>query len=191
MINEAKHHLLVFLCYAHSDKKAVHDLYMRLTKDGVNAWLDKESLIPGQDWEWEIRKAVREADAVVVCLSKQFNQAGFRQKEVRLALDTAMEKPEGEIFIIPARLEDCETLERLRQWQWVDLFEPDGYERLVLALRARADAKEKIPEERREEKETTMGPKSEKRQEVSQRGKYNISIANSKNISIGDTLKGE
>jgi len=74
----------------------------------------------------------------VVCLSKQFNQAGFRQKEVRLALDTAMEKPEGEIFIIPARLEVCDNLDSLRRWHWVDLFEDDGYERLLNALRARA-----------------------------------------------------
>jgi hypothetical protein len=115
--------LKVFLCHAHSDKDAVKALYARLTKDGVDAWLDKEKLLPGQDWELEIRKAVREADVVVVCLSKQFNQAGFRQKEVRLALDTAMEQPEGEIFIIPARLEECDTLESLRKWHWVDLLE--------------------------------------------------------------------
>lgn len=131
--------LKVFLCHAHSDKNIVRDLYLRLIKDGVDAWLDKEKLLPGQDWELEIRKAVRESDVVVVCLSKQFNQAGFRQKEVRLALDTAMEQPDGEIFIIPARLDECESLESLRKWQWVNLFEEDGYESLLRALRARAD----------------------------------------------------
>jgi hypothetical protein len=134
-----KRPLKVFLCHAHADRDAVRGLYTRLTKDGVDAWLDKEKLLPGQDWELEIRKAVREADVVVVCLSKQFNQAGFRQKEVRLALDTAMEQPEGEIFIIPARLEECDTIESLRKWHWVDLFEVDGYERLVRALQTRAD----------------------------------------------------
>lgn len=139
-MTKTKRPLKVFLCHAHSDKDAVKALYTRLTKDGVDAWLDKEKLLPGQDWELEIRKAVREADVVVVCLSKQFNQAGFRQKEVRLALDTAMEKPEGEIFIIPARLEECDTLESLRKWHWVDLFEDDGFEMLMRALRARANS---------------------------------------------------
>ncbi len=137
-MSESKRPLKVFLCHAHADRDRVRALYTRLTKDGVDAWLDKAKLLPGQDWELEIRKAVREADVVVVCLSKQFNQAGFRQKEVRLALDTAMEKPEGEIFIIPARLEECDTLESLRKWHWVDLFEVDGYEMLMRALRARA-----------------------------------------------------
>ncbi len=136
---EPKRPLKVFLCHAHADRDPVRGLYARLTQDGVDAWLDKAKLLPGQDWELEIRKAVREADVVVVCLSKQFNQAGFRQKEVRLALDTAMEKPEGEIFIIPARLEECDNLESLRKWHWVDLFEDDGYEMLIRALRARAN----------------------------------------------------
>ncbi len=138
-MNEEKRPLKVFLCHAHGDRDRVRELYLRLKKDGMDAWLDKEKLLPGQDWELEIKKAVREADVVVVCLSKQFNQAGFRQKEVRLALDTAMEQPEGEIFIIPARLEECDNLESLRKWHWVDLFEEDGYERLMRALRARAD----------------------------------------------------
>ena len=131
--------LKVFLCHAHSDATAVRALYDRLTQDGVDAWLDKKKLLPGADWELDIRKAVREADLVVVCLSKQFNQAGFRQKEVRLALEVAIEKPEGDIFIIPAKLEECEVLDNLKKWQWVNLFEDDGYERLTQTLDLRAE----------------------------------------------------
>ena len=52
--------LRVFICHAHADRDAVRALYARLTKNGVDAWLDKAKLIPGQDWELEIRKAVRE-----------------------------------------------------------------------------------------------------------------------------------
>jgi hypothetical protein len=129
----------VFLCHAHVDAVAVRDLYLYLRREGVDVWLDKEKLLPGADWDYEIRKAVREADAIVVCLSKQFNQDGYRQKEVRLALDTEMEKPQGEIFIIPARLEECENLPSLRKWQYVDLFEPGGRRKLIDSLRKRAE----------------------------------------------------
>lgn len=134
-----KHTLKVFLCHASYDKDAVRALYARLTKDGMDAWLDEEKLIAGQNWELEIREAVREADIVVVCLSKQFNQDGFRQKEVKLAFETAMNKPEGKIFIIPARLEDCDTLPSLSKLHRVDLFEENGYESLMKAFRTRAD----------------------------------------------------
>ncbi len=136
---ETKRPLKVFLCHAHSDATAVRALYNRLVKDGVDAWLDKEKLLPGADWEYEIRKAVRESDVVVVCHSKQFNQKGFRQKEVRIALEEADLLPKGEIFIIPARLEECDVLEDLQRWQWVDLFEKDGYENLMRALQVRAN----------------------------------------------------
>ena len=47
----------VILCHAHADRDPVRGLYTRLTKDGVDAWLDKAKLLPGQDWELEIRKA--------------------------------------------------------------------------------------------------------------------------------------
>lgn len=137
--------LKVFLCHAHADREPVRALYARLKREGVDVWLDKEKLLPGADWEYEIRKAVREADVVVVCLSKQFNQAGF----LRIALDTAMEKPEGEIFIIPARLEECDNLESLSKWHWVDLFESNGFQLLMRALRIRS---EKIGVELRQRK---------------------------------------
>ncbi|HSG42728.1 MAG TPA: TIR domain-containing protein [Anaerolineales bacterium] len=144
-----KRPLKVFLCHAHSDKDAVKALYTRLTKDGVDAWLDKEKLLPGQDWELEIRKAVREVD-VVVCLSKQFNQAGFRQKEVRFALDTAMEQLEGDIFIIPARLDECDVPERLQRYHWVDLFDVNEYENLMQSIRLQDDQLEKARIEKEE-----------------------------------------
>jgi cyclophilin family peptidyl-prolyl cis-trans isomerase len=133
-----KKSLKVFLCHAHGDSAEVRKLYTRLINDGIDAWLDKEKLVPGQDWELEIGKAVAESDVVVVCLSAKFNQEGFRQREVRLALDAALEKPEGDIFIIPARLDDTETPQSLKKWHWVDLFANDGYELLLRALIVRA-----------------------------------------------------
>lgn len=132
-----KRPLKVFLCHA-EDSADVYALYLRLVKDGINAWLDQENLLPGMNREHEIKKAIRESDVVIVCHSKQFNNTGAQQREVRLALDTAQEQPDGEIFIIPARLEECKILESLIQWKSVDLFESDGYKNLLRALRQRA-----------------------------------------------------
>ena len=116
----------------------------RLTQDGVDAWLDKAKLLPGQDWELEIRKAVRETDVVVICLSKKFAQKGYRQKEVQIALGEAGLQPEGEIFIIPARLEECNVPQSLQRWHWVDLFEPNGFSILEKSLKLRADKLENV-----------------------------------------------
>jgi len=132
--------LRVFLCHASSDKPVVQKLYKRLLKDGIDAWLDKEKLIPGQNWQIEIPKAVKNSDVVIVCLSSQsVNKEGFVQKEIKFALDAADEKPEGTIFLIPARLENCNVPDRISQYHWVDIFTNDGYERLLKALQIRAN----------------------------------------------------
>jgi hypothetical protein len=132
--------LRVFLCHASDDKPSVRRLYHQLRADGIDPWLDEEELLPGQDWRLEIAKAVRDSDAVLVCLSRgSVTKAGYVQKEIKFALDVADEQPEGTIFIIPLRLEKCKVPERLSRWQWVDLFSERGYKRLILALEVRAD----------------------------------------------------
>jgi hypothetical protein len=131
--------LRVFLCHSSSDKPAVRMLYRSLRDDDMSPWLDEENLLPGQDWEREIRNAIRTSHAVLVCLSKgSISKVGFIQKEIREVLDRADEQPEGTIWLIPVRLEPCEVPERIRRWQWVDLFADDGYGRLMRALRHRA-----------------------------------------------------
>lgn len=60
------------------------------------------------------------------------------QREIKFALDVADEKPEGTIFIIPLKLEECTAPARLSRWQWVNFFEERGYERLMKALSTRA-----------------------------------------------------
>jgi hypothetical protein len=62
--------LRVFLCHASQDKPIVRELYQRLLAEGwIDPWLDEEKLIPGQDWDMEIEKALETADAVILCLS--------------------------------------------------------------------------------------------------------------------------
>lgn len=64
-------------------------------------------------------------------------ETGFVQKEIKLALDVAQEKPEGAIYCVPARLDECVVPDSLRDYQWVNLFELGGYEKIKLALRTR------------------------------------------------------
>jgi serine/threonine protein kinase len=133
--------LHAFLCHSSQNKMLVRQLYRRLIDDNFDAWLDEEELIPGQTWDSEIQVAVRQSDVVIVCLShSSITKEGYMQKEMRYALDVAEEKPAGTIYLIPARLDECDIPERLKHVQWVDLFEEQGYERLLKALRKRGEA---------------------------------------------------
>jgi formylglycine-generating enzyme required for sulfatase activity len=138
--------LRVFLCHSSKDKAAVRELYQKLCAETwIDPWLDEEKLLPGQDWHEEIEKAVEATDVVIVLLSNQsVSQEGYVQRELKLALDVADEKPENTIFIIPLRLDDCPAPRRLRGWHYVDYF-PESrknwvMERLLASLKVRAEA---------------------------------------------------
>ena len=60
----------VFLSHSSQDKQAARKLFQRLRADGFNIWFDEESLLPGQDWEKEIKRAVRDSDIFIICVSK-------------------------------------------------------------------------------------------------------------------------
>ncbi len=135
--------LRVFLCHASQDKPVVRELYQRLlTEDWIDPWLDKEKLLPGQDWDLEIEKAVETADVVIVCVSStSVEKEGYLQKELRKVLNIALEKPEGEIFVLPVRLDHCAIPRQLRDKQFLDYFPASyqaiSYEKLKASLHIR------------------------------------------------------
>jgi hypothetical protein len=131
--------LKVFLCHAVENRPIVKDLYDRLIKAGYEPWLDTEAVLPGMTWDVEIKQALHASDAVIVCLSKiSVAKEGYIQKELKFAQDIQDEKPRGTIFLIPLRLDNCETPFDLREIQWADYTAPDGFEKLVRGLNVRA-----------------------------------------------------
>lgn len=116
--------LKVFLCHSSADKPAVCELYQKLRAEmGISPWLNEEDLYPGENWDLEIEKAMKISDAIIICLSNNsITKEGYIQKEIKMALDYSDFKPEGTVFIIPLRLEDCKPPNRLLKWHYVDYF---------------------------------------------------------------------
>ena len=134
--------LRVFLCHAAKDKPIVRELYRRLdAQNWVKAWLDTDQILPGQNWREAIEEAVETADIVIICLSNNsVTKEGYIQREMRYAQDISLEKPEGTIFLVPLKLEECEAPRGLRIYQWIDYFgeeKEQNYERLLRSLRVR------------------------------------------------------
>ena len=135
--------LRVFLCHASQDKPVVRDLYNRLgAEPWIEPWLDEEKLLPGQDWNLEIEKAVEASDVVMVFVSKvSVAKEGYVQRELRQVLRVALEKLEGEIFVLPVRLDDSPNPRQLSGKQFVDYFPKSrrvaAYDKLIEALKIR------------------------------------------------------
>jgi hypothetical protein len=127
----------IFPCHAGEDKPRVQELYHQLKAAGYHPWLDKEDLLPGQDWRHVIEQIIRDPyNIVVACLScnSVTNWGSVVQAEVTWALDVLGQMPEGTIYLIPARLEECQVPDHLSELHWVELFEPEGFEKLKQAL---------------------------------------------------------
>jgi hypothetical protein len=137
--------LRVFLCHSSADKPAVRELYKKIrVEPWIDPWLDEEKLYPGQDWNLEIEKAIEATDVIIVCLSNNsITKEGYVQKEIKTALDYSDYKPEGTVFIIPLRLEECKPPSRFSKWQYEDFFGKNSertFERLLVSLKRRADS---------------------------------------------------
>ena len=127
----------IFLCHASEDKGQVRDVYRRLADiEAFEPWLDEEDLLPGQDWAYEIPRALEASDFILIFFSSvSVGRRGYVQREMKLALDALQEMPAGAIFTIPVRLDECEVPEPFRRYHYANLFDPRGFDHLVTALR--------------------------------------------------------
>jgi hypothetical protein len=155
----------VFISYAKEDHVWAQRLHTSLKQHGASPWLDSQDLVPGQEWEREITKAIESSDFFIALLStKSVNKRGYVQAEVRKALGILERMPEGRTFIIPARLQDCQpTHSKLQSLHWVDLFPTwdSGLQRIFVALELRPFAASQ-PADRKNSK-TAEGPAKSRR----------------------------
>jgi tetratricopeptide (TPR) repeat protein len=101
--------------------------------------MDKHSLLPGQNWDIEIKKAIKSSRYFITLSSaNSVGKRGVVQTELKRALDAQEEFPESAVFIIPVRLDDCHIgYEKLEQIHYVDLF-PDwkeGFQKILQTIK--------------------------------------------------------
>lgn len=128
----------VFIAYVDEDFAAADRLYGELRAHGFDPWLDREKLLPGQNWPRSIERAIQVSDFFIACFSRRaVSKRGHFHSELRYALDCASRLPLGEIFFVPVRLDDCRVPAEIADWiQYVDLF-PDwerGFAQVLAAL---------------------------------------------------------
>ena len=135
----------VFLCHSKRDKDYVKALYNRLVELGCDPWLDEEKLLPGQKWAKEIPLAIKASHVFLVCLSADsVTKRGFVQKEIKMALDVAEEIPEGDIFIIPIKIQPCAVPDSLSKYHWLETYQA-GYSKLIASLARQAKKLRLLP----------------------------------------------
>jgi hypothetical protein len=129
----------VFIAYAVEDAERAGQIYDAMEDAGMNPWMDRRKLLPGQNWARAIESVIETSDFFLPCLSnRSVRKRGGFQAEIRYALDIARRLPLEDPFLMPVRLDDCFVPGHIkREWQYIDLF-PDwevGVQRLLHSLR--------------------------------------------------------
>jgi hypothetical protein len=126
----------IFLCYAQEDEKIVTIIFDKLIDEGFNVWFDKVNLQPGVNWKLELEKAIRKSRIFIACLSSNsVSKTGYVQREIKEALEKFKEHPEGDVYIIPVLLSQCEVPVELSKLHWADLSSETGFLDLFASLR--------------------------------------------------------
>ena len=124
----------VFLSYARSDKDVVDRISRDLRRYGVDFWMDRQDLMPGQKWLPQIQQAIADAEFMVVFLSS----ASLRSDVVRIEFARALERQSKALGhrLIPALLEKVPLPAAFAETQYVDFTESylEGLQQLLRAM---------------------------------------------------------
>ena len=131
-----------FLSHNSADKAAVEELARQLQQEGIEPWLDKWNLIPGNPWQEAIEQALDECTVCCVFIGPG-GIGPWQNAEMRAAIDRRVS--EGKLRVIPVLLPGAERGERsklptfLIQTTWVEfrrcLDEADAFHRLKCGIR--------------------------------------------------------
>lgn len=120
----------VFVSYSRDDQVLVDRLVTELHKAGVNVWIDRERIKPGQRWQNAIKKAIEDGTYFIACFSGNLEKrdSSYVNEELVLAIEELRRRPIDRTWFIPVILTECVIPDRpigagetLRDIQWVDL----------------------------------------------------------------------
>jgi hypothetical protein len=98
----------VFISYSRRDSETIESIITQLEAEGIDVWLDREDIKPGQQWRKQIVEAIDTAEAFVLNLSPDSGASDNVLKELNLAEESL------EPFILPVMLKDMKIPDAMR-----------------------------------------------------------------------------
>lgn len=98
----------VFISYASQDLPAALQLHQCLEQAGVDTWLDKEGLEPGDHWDRKIQRHIQHCALFMPLISNntQLRREGYFRKEWYWAAERVKGIDDGEAFLLPVVIDD-------------------------------------------------------------------------------------
>ena len=128
----------IFLGYASEHLSIAREINAQLVDLGHEVWFDKETLIPGVDWDQERIGGQEDADLIIhLCSIEIVSRAGVVNREIKKTLRPIEDQPFGAIFAVFIRLQDFPLPRELTNPHFVDYFSSDWLSKLKSTLKRR------------------------------------------------------
>ena len=113
----------IFISYASKDRKIAMSICDALENRGFSCWISNRDVLPGQNYQEAISRAIRSAKVMVLVFTANANNSDEIKKELSLA-------SQSRLVVIPLRVEDVVPNDafsyEFATRQWIDFF--DGWE---------------------------------------------------------------
>lgn len=94
---------LIFVSHSSKDREIAGTVCKALERRGLTCWIANRDVGPGENFQEEIVKAIRDAKVMVLVFTENANNSDEIKKELALA-------SRYKLVVIPARVEDCPAL---------------------------------------------------------------------------------
>jgi hypothetical protein len=101
----------VFISYVRQDAQPVDALREVLEAAGIEVWLDRDQLGPGDDWKLQIRRAIQNNSlAFIACFSSQSvaRVKSYQNEELAIAAEEFRMRQPGVPWLFPVRFDDVD-----------------------------------------------------------------------------------
>jgi hypothetical protein len=111
---------MIFITYSSRDEKVARTICTALENRGLGCWISSRNVMPGQNFQEQIVKAIRAAKIMVLVFTANANNSNEIKKELALA-------SQNNLVVIPVRIQDVPPNEafayEFATRQWIDLFD--------------------------------------------------------------------
>ncbi|MEL7005231.1 MAG: toll/interleukin-1 receptor domain-containing protein, partial [Bacteroidota bacterium] len=81
----------VFISYNSQDRLFVHETANRLSKRGIESWIDDRELTPGDDWYDEFERLLPSISSVVIFIGKN-GRGRWQEEEIKIFKDEEVQR---------------------------------------------------------------------------------------------------
>jgi hypothetical protein len=107
----------VFVSYVRDDAKHIDRLKNGLAKYGIDTWIDKDALQPGDFWKSVIRSVISSEEHFLACFSSAYNsrQSTYMNEELILAIEELRKRPANSRWFVHSGVA-VRQYSRYRDW---------------------------------------------------------------------------